>query len=69
LVGVVFGLVHVSHPELAVLCAAAGVAWTALFLATPNLIPLALAHGWLGTLAYFWVLEMDPLRHVVLGSG
>jgi hypothetical protein len=33
--------------------------WTALFLRTPNLIPLALAHGWLGALAYYMVLGRD----------
>ncbi len=68
LVGVAFGLVHVFHPELAVLCAAAGIVWTGLFLKTPNIIPLALAHGWLGTLAYYWILEMDPLQRIVLGG-
>lgn len=25
-----------------------------------NLLPLAVAHGWLGTLIYFWVLGVDP---------
>lgn len=67
LAGVGFGMVHVFHPELAVLCVGAGIVWTGLFLKTPNLIPLALAHGWLGTLAYYWILEMEPLQRVILG--
>jgi hypothetical protein len=57
---VVFGLIHAPDWTLAGLCAAAGAAWTVLFLWTPNLIPLALSHGWLGALVYYWVLERDP---------
>ena len=54
-----FGLVHAPDWMLVGLCAAAGAVWTALFLRTPNLIPLALAHGWLGALAYYIVLGRD----------
>jgi len=56
----VFGLMHAPDWTLVPLCAAAGAAWTLLFLRTPNLIPLALSHGWLGVLAYYWVLERTP---------
>ncbi len=58
---VLFGLVHAPEWPLVGLCTAAGAAWTALFLWTPQLIPLALSHGWLGALAYYWVLERPPV--------
>ncbi len=61
---VLFGLAHLPDLPLACLCAAAGVVWTILFLRTPNLIPLAFTHAWLGTLAYYWVLERDPWREM-----
>ena len=38
-----------------------GLVWTACFVRIPNLLPLAIAHGWLGTLAYYWLLERPPL--------
>jgi hypothetical protein len=65
-VGLLFGLVHLPHWGFSALCAAAGVIWTALYLTTHNLIPLGFAHGWLGALAYYWILEVDPFREVLL---
>ncbi len=65
---VLFGVVHLPDHELAVLCAAAGIAWTCIFLWRPNLLPLALTHGWLGVLAYYWVLGRDPWQEM-FGHG
>ncbi len=58
---VLFGCVHIPDWTLAAICVAGGAVWAGLFLWTPNLIPLALAHGWLGTLTYYWVLQRNPL--------
>jgi len=55
-----FGIVHLPDWALSALTAGAGIFWTAIFLGTRNLIPLAFTHAWLGTLAYYWVLERDP---------
>ena len=52
---------------LAGLCMAAGAVWTLLYLRTPNLIPLAFMHGWLGGMAYYWVLGREPLAAVIGG--
>ena len=55
-----FGAAHLPDWPLAALCAAAGVAWTAIYLRRRHLPLLALSHAWLGTLAYYWVLGRDP---------
>lgn len=55
-----FGLAHLPDWPLAALCAVAGLAWTAIFLRWRHLPLLALSHAWLGSLAYFWVLQRDP---------
>lgn len=69
LAAAVFGLMHVPDWTLAALTAAAGAAWATLFLWTPNLIPLALSHGWLGTLVYYWVLARDPWTGMPLAGS
>lgn len=56
-----FGAVHLPEWDLALLCMGAGALWTLFFLRTPNILPLALAHGWIGTLTYVWLLERNPL--------
>lgn len=63
-----FASVHLPDWRLAGMCALAGAVWTGLFLRTPNLLPLAISHGWLGALAYYWVLGLDPLTQVALGG-
>jgi len=57
---VLFGAAHLPDWPLAALCAAAGVAWTAIYLRRRHLPLLALSHAWLGALAYYWVLGRDP---------
>jgi hypothetical protein len=56
-----FGAVHLPDTTLALMCTVAGAVWTACYLAVPNILPLAFAHGIVGTLAYYWVLERNPL--------
>ncbi len=62
---VLFGLAHLPDWPLVGLCAAAGAAWTAVFLRTRNLWPLAVCHAWTGALAYYWILERDPWREML----
>jgi len=56
-----FGLAHLPDWPLAALCAVAGLAWTAIYLRCRHLPLLALTHAWLGALAFYWVLQRDPL--------
>ncbi|HZO14226.1 MAG TPA: CPBP family glutamic-type intramembrane protease [Polyangiaceae bacterium] len=56
-----FGAAHLPDAQLTLLCLLVGLVWTACFVRIPNLLPLALAHGWLGTLVYYWLLERPPL--------
>jgi len=62
---ILFGLVHAPNWPLAGLAGAACAVWALLFLRVPNLIPIGLSHGLLGTLAYYLVLGRDPLRHLI----
>jgi hypothetical protein len=55
-----FALAHSPDWPLSALCAVAGAAWTAIYLRRRHLPLLALTHAWLGTLAYYWVLQRDP---------
>jgi hypothetical protein len=63
-VAVIFGLAHVPDWPLVAITMGAGAFWTVIFLRTRNLIPLAIIHGWLGTLAYYWILEKDPWKEM-----
>jgi len=67
-VSVLFGLLHAPDWPLAGLCMVAGAVWTLLFLRTPNIVPLGFSHGWLGALAYYWLLVRDPLGSLFGGS-
>lgn len=63
---ILFGLAHFPDWPLVGLCTVAGLAWTAIFLRTRNLWPIALCHAWCGTLAFYWLLERDPLTEMGL---
>ena len=67
IVGVLFGLLHVAALDsaawtLAPACLLMGVTWTHFFLAHACVSPLGFFHGILGTLFYFVVLRVNPLR-------
>ena len=49
-------------PDLTLMAATflLGLAFTPLYLRVRNLWPLGVYHGWLGVLAYYWVLGRDP---------
>jgi len=57
---VLFGLAHAPEWRLVALVVPAAAVWTVIYLKRPNVLPLALAQGWLGTLAHFWVLRRHP---------
>jgi hypothetical protein len=46
-----------------------GAVYVALFQRWPNLWPLAVCHGWLGSLFYPWVLDLNPLAAMVAQAG
>jgi hypothetical protein len=48
--GVVFSACHVPNPPMMLLCFAAGVIWTSIFYATPNMLMLVVCHALLGTM-------------------
>jgi len=58
--GFFFSLAHFPDFQLMALTLLPGFIWTFLFLRSRNLLPLALCHALLGSLAFYWVLERDP---------
>jgi len=58
--GILFGLVHLPHVQLAVATAALGAVFTLIFVRWRNVWPLGVCHGWLGVFFYYWVLGRDP---------
>jgi CAAX prenyl protease-like protein len=61
---VLFGIVHLPDVKLTLMTAALGLVLTPIYLRWRNLWPLAVCHGWLGFLAYFWLLGRDPWMEV-----
>ncbi len=55
-----FGVVHAPEWRLVGACALLGLVFTPIYLRWRNLWPLGLAHAWLGTLAFYWLLGRDP---------
>lgn len=62
---VAFGAVHVPEWELVAATFALGLVATPIYLRWRNLWPLGVLHGWLGALAYFWVLGRDPVAEML----
>ena len=65
-----FGAIHFAHPLLVVATGCLGAVYVFLFQRHPNLFPLAVCHGWLGSLFYPYVLELNPtaaMMAVVMG--
>jgi membrane protease YdiL (CAAX protease family) len=61
-----FAVDHVPDWPLVPATFALGLFATSFYLRHRTLLPLALAHGWLGSIFFVWVLGRDPLR-VFLG--
>jgi len=55
-----FGLAHWPDRVLMAATVLLALALTPVYLRWRNLWPLAVVHGWLGALAYFWLLGRDP---------
>ncbi len=66
LIGAVgFGILHVAEPLLWAATTAMGGVYVALFQRYRSLWPLAVLHGWLGSLFYPWVLGRNPMADLV----
>jgi hypothetical protein len=63
--GVGFGIVHIQHPALAAATGVLGALYVALFQRWRNVWPLGVCHGWLGSLFYPWVLDINPLSDMM----
>jgi uncharacterized protein len=63
--GIGFGAIHLEHPLLVVATALMGAVYVALFQRWRNLWPLAACHGWLGSLFYPWILDLNPTADLV----
>jgi hypothetical protein len=56
-----FAMVHLPDGNLMAATFVLGLAFTPIYLKWRNLWPLGIYHGWLGILAYFWLLGRDAL--------
>jgi hypothetical protein len=65
--GCLFSLAHFPDFDLMALTLVPGFVWTWIFLRSRNLVPIALCHAWLGTLAFCWILERDPWARILSG--
>jgi len=63
-----FAAVHLPSIPLAVVAGLMGAITTSVYFRAGNLFALGLFHGWVASLAYFFVLGIDPLA-ALLGSG
>lgn len=58
---IAFGLAHWPDPVLMAATFGLGLVLAPIWLRWRNLWPLAFAHGWLGTLLYYFVMLRDPM--------
>ncbi len=55
-----FGVVHWPDPFLMPATFTLALVFTPIYLKQRHILPLGLCHGWLGVLAYYWLLGKDP---------
>jgi hypothetical protein len=60
--GLIFGAVHITHIEIALLAALGGTLWSLLYLRYRQLWSLAVSHALVGTTFYYWVYGTDLAR-------
>ncbi|MBN2489220.1 MAG: CPBP family intramembrane metalloprotease [Planctomycetes bacterium] len=60
-----FGASHWPDRFLMAATFALALLFTPLYLRRRSLLPLGVAHGWLGVLAYYWLLGRDPWLELV----
>lgn len=65
LVAVCFALVHPESYLMLAVTLAAGLVWSAIFHRYRNILPIGVAHGLLGALFYYLVLERDVIASLV----
>ncbi len=63
-----FAAVHLPSIPLVVVAGLMGAITTSVYFQAGNLFALGLFHGWVASLAYFFVLGVDPLS-ALLGAG
>lgn len=63
-----FGALHWPDPPLVVATFLLALVLVPIFVRHRNLWPIAVAHGWLGTLLSYAVLGRDPVRSMFLGG-
>jgi hypothetical protein len=63
-VAVFFGAVHWPDLVLAGATFLLALVFTPIYLRWRNLWPLGIYHGWLGAMAYFWLLRRDPWAEI-----
>lgn len=59
-----FGFVHWPDHFLMGATFALALLLTPIYLRRKRIVPLGLCHGWLGVLAYYWLLGRDPIREL-----
>lgn len=60
-----FMLLHVPNRWLMPATVVLGFIFSLLYQNNPNLIAFGIAHGWLGLLYYFWVMDEDPIQKII----
>jgi membrane protease YdiL (CAAX protease family) len=66
--GLLFGLVHLPHWDVAAVTVVAGTVWSWYYLRDRYLTPIALSHAVLGTTYFYWVRGEDLVRRWI-GAG
>lgn len=69
LVGTTFGLMHWGDHLLFSLSFFIGICWALVFFSYPNLVPIAISHGFLATFYYYWIKKTDKWEEIFGSRG
>ena len=67
-IAVLFAAIHLPSIPLVVVAGITAAITTSVYFKYGNLFALGLFHGWIGSLAYFFVLGRDPLADLLRGG-
>jgi membrane protease YdiL (CAAX protease family) len=67
-VSVLFAAIHLPSIPLVIVAGLMAAVTTPVYFRTGNLYAPGLLHGWLGSIAYFFVLGSDPLAELIRGG-
>ena len=67
-IAVLFAAIHLPSIPLVIIAGITAAITTSVYFKTGNLFALGLFHGWIGSLAYFFVLGRDPLADLLRGG-